>query len=170
MIELVLGGARSGKSRYAEGVVKACSAPSWVYIATGRAWDDEMRERIALHQVDRGEGWQTIEEPLDLSAALETAGDRPVLIDCLTLWLTNLLLEEYDIQPQTATLQMVLSRRKALTVLVGNEVGLGIVPENALARRFRDEAGRLHQAIAAQADRVTLCVAGIPLTIKDVTR
>lgn len=165
MIELVLGGVRSGKSRYAESVVKTTSGP-WCYIATGRAWDEEMRQRIARHRADRGEGWITIEEPLELVGALQKASGHPVLVDCLTLWLTNLLMEERDIASEKASLLDALSQRVGLTVLVGNEVGLGIVPENALARRFRDEAGLLHQGVASVADRVTLCVAGLPVVVK----
>ncbi|MFT8718726.1 bifunctional adenosylcobinamide kinase/adenosylcobinamide-phosphate guanylyltransferase [Acetobacter sp.] len=165
MIELVLGGVRSGKSRYAESVVKTTPGP-WGYIATGRAWDEEMRHRIARHRADRGEGWITIEEPLDLVGALQKAKGHPVLVDCLTLWLTNLLMEERDIASEKARLLEMLSQRVDLTVLVGNEVGLGIVPENALARRFRDESGLLHQAVASVADRVTLCVAGLPVVVK----
>ncbi|AQS85184.1 adenosylcobinamide kinase/adenosylcobinamide phosphate guanyltransferase [Acetobacter aceti] len=168
MIELVLGGVRSGKSHYAESVVKQFPAP-WVYLATGRAWDAEMQERITRHQADRGEGWRTVEEPLELADALVAAGEAPVLVDCLTLWLTNLLMEGRDISVAKKQLLDVLSCRKALTVLVGNEVGLGIVPENALARRFRDEAGWLHQAIASQAQKVVLSVAGIPCVIKNVS-
>lgn len=165
MIELVLGGARSGKSRHAESVIRSCPRP-WTYIATGRAWDEEMAERIALHRADRGDGWVTVEEPVDLPGALEKAEGQPVLVDCLTLWLTNLLLENHDIATATDALMQIMERRMAPLVLVGNEVGLGIVPENALARRFRDEAGRLHQRVAAKADRVVLCVAGIPMTIR----
>lgn len=165
MIELVLGGARSGKSRYAESVVRTQTGP-WVYIATGRAWDAEMRDRIARHQQERGEGWLTVEEPLALAQALRDAGDGPVLVDCLTLWLTNLLLEERNIPAATGEFLEALSARTGMTVLVGNEVGLGIVPDNALARRFRDEAGWLHQKIAALADRVVLTVAGIPMVAK----
>ena len=168
MIELVLGGVRSGKSRYAESVVKQLPAP-WIYLATGQAWDAEMLERIVRHQADRGEGWRTVEEPLELADALVAAGDTPVLVDCLTLWLTNLLMAERDISVAKKRLLDALSDRKALTVLVGNEVGLGIVPENALARRFRDEAGWLHQAIAAQARKVVLSVAGVPCVIKDTS-
>ncbi|MBV1836178.1 bifunctional adenosylcobinamide kinase/adenosylcobinamide-phosphate guanylyltransferase [Acetobacter estunensis] len=165
MIELVLGGARSGKSRHAESVIRSCPGP-WTYIATGRAWDAEMAERIALHRADRGDGWVTVEEPVDLPGALEKVEGQPVLVDCLTLWLTNLLLENQDIATATDALMQVMERRVAPLVLVGNEVGLGIVPDNALARRFRDEAGRLHQRVAARADRVVLCVAGIPMTIR----
>ncbi|NVN13195.1 bifunctional adenosylcobinamide kinase/adenosylcobinamide-phosphate guanylyltransferase [Nguyenibacter vanlangensis] len=163
---LVLGGVRSGKSRHAEALVTA-GPPPWRYIATGRAWDDEMRRRIARHRADRIAGWQTVEEPLALPAALDDAGTLPVLVDCLTLWLTNLLLEDRDIPAATDALLRALRRRPAPTVLVGNEVGLGIVPETPLGRRFRDEAGWLHQAIARQAGRVVLMVAGLPLTVKD---
>ena len=160
---LVLGGARSGKSRHAEALVTAEPGP-WRYIATGRAWDDEMRSRIALHQARRGAGWETIEAPLDLATALD--GPEPALVDCLTLWLSNLILEERDIEQATETLLDALDRRSALTVLVGNEVGLGIVPENALARRFRDEAGLLHQRLAQRAQRVLFVAAGCALEMK----
>ncbi|RUT25482.1 bifunctional adenosylcobinamide kinase/adenosylcobinamide-phosphate guanylyltransferase [Asaia sp. W19] len=160
---LVLGGVRSGKSRHAEKLVTAEPGP-WRYIATGRAWDEEMRARIDLHRAQRDPGWETVEEPLDLAPAL--AHDGPVLIDCLTLWLTNLILEEQDIRKATERLLAALRPRKALSVLVGNEVGLGIVPENALARRFRDEAGLLHQRLACEARRVLFVVAGHALEMK----
>ncbi|GBR04894.1 bifunctional adenosylcobinamide kinase/adenosylcobinamide-phosphate guanylyltransferase [Asaia siamensis] len=160
---LVLGGARSGKSRHAEALVTAQAGP-WRYVATGRAWDDEMRARIALHRAQRGAGWETIEAPLDLVSALH--GSQPVLIDCLTLWLTNLILDEHDIEAATESLLDTLRQRAALTVLVGNEVGLGIVPENALARRFRDEAGLLHQKLAHEARRVLFVAAGCVLEMK----
>ncbi|GBR17904.1 MULTISPECIES: bifunctional adenosylcobinamide kinase/adenosylcobinamide-phosphate guanylyltransferase [Asaia] len=160
---LVLGGARSGKSRHAEALVTAQAGP-WRYVATGRAWDDEMRARIALHRAQRGAGWETIEAPLDLVSALH--GSQPVLIDCLTLWLTNLILDEHDIEAATESLLDTLRQRAALTVLVGNEVGLGIVPENALARRFRDEAGLLHQKLAREARRVLFVAAGCVLEMK----
>lgn len=160
---LVLGGARSGKSRHAEALITAQSGP-WRYVATGRAWDDEMRARIALHRTQRGAGWETIEAPLDLVSALH--GSQPVLIDCLTLWLTNLILDERDIEATTESLLDALRHRAALTVLVGNEVGLGIVPDNALARRFRDEAGLLHQKLAHEARRVLFVVAGCALEMK----
>ena len=164
-IHLVLGGTRSGKSRFAEAQL-ASSTPPWIYLATGRAWDDEMRERIALHRDRRDDRWRTVEAPVHLVAALDDAGDRPVLVDCLSLWLTNLLLDGHDITRETGTLLDGLHRRSAPTLLVGSEVGLGIVPENPLARRFRDEAGLLHQRIAAAANRVTLVVAGLPLAVK----
>ncbi len=162
---LVLGGVRSGKSRHAEQIVTEFPAP-FRYLATGQAWDDEMRERVAAHRARRDERWQTVEVPVRLAAALDEAGERPVLVDCLTLWLTNLLLGEHDVEPAASELMDALARRRAPTVLVGSEVGMGIVPENALARRFRDEAGLLHQRVASVADRVVLVVAGLPLVVK----
>ena len=165
MLALVLGGARSGKSRYAEALLSDLAFP-WRYLATGQAWDDEMRDRIAAHRDRRDGRWQTVEVPLHLPAALDAAGSDPVLVDCLTLWLTNLLLGEHDIKQATSGLMDALARRAAPTVLVGSEAGMGIVPENALARRYRDEAGLLHQRVAAMADRVVLVVAGLPLVLK----
>jgi adenosylcobinamide kinase/adenosylcobinamide-phosphate guanylyltransferase len=163
-LTLILGGARSGKTRYAEGLIKALPAP-WIYVATAEIWDEEMRARIERHKADRSEkGWLTIEAPLDLSAALHT--DHPVLVDCLTLWVTNLMLGEHDIEAATDRLESALARRTAPTFLVANEVGLGIVPDNKMARDFRDHAGRLHQRLAQKADRVLLMVAGLPLTVK----
>ncbi len=164
-LTLLLGGARSGKSRHAEAIMAGLPSP-WIYLATGRAWDEEMQARIAEHRARRGPGWRTIEVPLAMPAALDAAGANPVLVDCLTLWLTNLLLEPCDIEQAVADCLAALQRRTAPTLLVGSEVGLGIVPDNALARRFRDEAGRLHQRIAAVADQVVLMVAGLPLLVK----
>jgi adenosyl cobinamide kinase/adenosyl cobinamide phosphate guanylyltransferase len=165
VLTLVLGGARSGKSRHAEAIVTALPGP-WAYIATAQAFDAEMQARIAAHRAARAEGWETIEAPLDVAAALARAGARPALLDCLTLWLTNLMLGDHDIAAATAALHAALDARAAPTVLVGNEVGLSIVPENPLARAFRDEAGRLHQSLAARADRVLFMVAGLPMTVK----
>lgn len=162
---LVLGGARSGKSRQAEGLITRHPGP-WVYIATAEAGDDEMAARIAVHRARRGAGWRTIEAPVDLAAAFTAVEAAPVLLDCLTLWLTNLLLGEHDIARWIATLEALLARRQAPTVLVANEVGLGIVPDNALARRFRDEAGALNALLAARADRVLFMVAGYPIEVK----
>jgi len=162
---LVLGGARSGKSRHAEALVARHPAP-WAYIATAEAWDDEMHARIAAHQARRGAEWRTIHAPLDLAAALGDAGARPALVDCLTLWLTNLMLGDHDIGAATAALEAALDARAAPTVLVANEVGLGIVPENALARRFRDAAGVLNQRLAARAAAVHFIAAGLPLVLK----
>ena len=166
-VTLVLGGARSGKSALAERVVlRAGGAP--VYIATAQAWDDEMRARIAQHRAQRdGQGWETVEAPLDLSGALADLDPaRPVLIDCLTLWLTNHLLAEHAIDQQVGGLIDALQGRPGPTVLVANEVGLGIVPDNALARAFRDHAGRCNQRIAAMADTVVFTAAGLPMVLK----
>ncbi|MBY0259951.1 bifunctional adenosylcobinamide kinase/adenosylcobinamide-phosphate guanylyltransferase [Methylobacterium sp.] len=161
---LVLGGARSGKSAHAEALIEACPAP-WLYLATAEIWDDEMRERIALHRARRPEGWITRDVPLALPEAV-AAATGPVLVDCLTLWLTNLMLSEADLEAATAALLAACAAAPGPLVLVGSEVGLGIVPENALARRFRDAAGRLHQRLAARADHVVLTVAGLPLIVK----
>jgi len=163
-LTLVLGGARSGKSRYAEGLITRLPPP-WVYVATAQAFDDEMRARITEHRGRRAAGWRAVEAPLALADALRDAGDAPVLVDCLTLWLSNLMLGDADLAAAESSLDAALDRA-ALTVLVSNEVGLGIVPDNALARRFRDQAGQLHQRLAARADRVVFTVAGLPLFVK----
>ncbi len=161
---LVLGGARSGKSAYAERLIEACPAP-WLYLATAQAWDDEMRARIHEHRARRSAGWHTRDVPTALPEAV-AASTGPVLVDCLTLWVTNLLLAEADLDAATEALARACAAAPGPLVLVGNEVGLGIVPDNALARRFRDAAGRLHQRLAREADRVVLTVAGLPLTVK----
>jgi adenosyl cobinamide kinase/adenosyl cobinamide phosphate guanylyltransferase len=166
-LTFVLGGARSGKSRYAESVIAALSPP-WTYIATAEAGDAEMAERIAAHRARRGPLWQTIEAPRDPAAALKLSHGRPVLIDCLTLWLSNLMLAEADIEAAIAHLEQALTAVTAPAVLVANEVGYGIVPDYPLGRRFRDQQGVLNQRIAARADRVVLVVAGLPLTVKGV--
>ncbi|TIL77642.1 MAG: bifunctional adenosylcobinamide kinase/adenosylcobinamide-phosphate guanylyltransferase, partial [Mesorhizobium sp.] len=156
----------SGKSTHAETLVTASPSP-WAYIATAEAYDDEMCERIVLHRARRGEGWATVDAPLDLAAAIEALPDhQPVLIDCLTLWLTNHMLAERDLDAECRRLVDVLSRPRGPWFVVSNEVGLGIVPDNALARRFRDAAGRLNQQVAAVADTVLLMVAGLPLKVK----
>ena len=164
---LVLGGARSGKSVFAERLA-ADTGLSRHYVATGRAWDEEMRERIARHRTDRGEGWQTHEEPVDLVGRLEALDDATsvILVDCLTLWVTNLMMEELDMAQEFARLAAFVPRVRAKLVLVSNEVGLGIVPENRIAREFRDHAGRLHQAIAQSAGQVYFVAAGLPLKMK----
>lgn len=164
---LVLGGARSGKSAFAERLV-AETGLSRHYIATGRAFDDEMRERIARHREDRGDGWQTHEEPLALAARIADVAraDRAVLVDCLTLWVTNLMLEERDIAVECSGLLEALRQAPGRIVLVSNEVGLGIVPENRMAREFRDHAGRLHQKVAALVPEVYFIAAGLPLKMK----
>jgi adenosylcobinamide kinase/adenosylcobinamide-phosphate guanylyltransferase len=162
---LILGGARSGKSAYAERLVTALQPP-WVYCATGQAFDREMRERIARHQADRRVGWITIETPLEL-AELLAVETRPILVDCLTLWLTNVMLAGRDAPAEIEKLLASVSAAKALIVFVSNEVGLGIVPDNALARTFRDHAGRLHQELAKHANKVVFMVAGLPMVLKD---
>jgi adenosylcobinamide kinase/adenosylcobinamide-phosphate guanylyltransferase len=166
-LTLVLGGARSGKSRHAEALV-ASIAPPWRYVATAQALDEEMDERIALHRRRRGSGWETHEAPVDLAGTIARLGEQfaPILVDCLTLWLTNLMLAEHDVATAVAKLETALEAAVAPIVLVANEVGLGIVPENALARRFRDEAGRLSQRLAGRADRVFFMVAGLPMQVK----
>jgi adenosylcobinamide kinase / adenosylcobinamide-phosphate guanylyltransferase len=163
-LTLVLGGARSGKSRHAEALITAGSPP-WVYVATAEPLDDEMTARIAAHRARRGAGWRDVEAPRDLAGALAGVRDA-VLVDCLTLWLSNLMLADADIEAESARLEDVLTRMTGPVVLVSNEVGAGIVPDNALARRFRDAQGRLNQRIAARADRVVLMVAGLPLVVK----
>jgi adenosylcobinamide kinase/adenosylcobinamide-phosphate guanylyltransferase len=166
-LTLILGGARSGKSPHAEALVTALPPP-WHYVATAQAYDAEMRERIALHRERRGEGWQTHEAPIELPECLAKLGvaAAPILVDCLTLWLTNIMLGERDVTAAARALEAALDEARAPVVLVSNEVGLGIVPDNALARRFRDEAGRLHQRLAARADRVLFMVAGLPMVVK----
>ncbi|TCA27846.1 bifunctional adenosylcobinamide kinase/adenosylcobinamide-phosphate guanylyltransferase [Rhizobium leguminosarum bv. viciae] len=163
----ILGGARSGKSRFAEDLVTATGLDRH-YLATGRAWDEEMQARISQHMTDRGPSWTTHEEPLDLVGKL-TAIDRKeriVLIDCLTLWVTNLMMEERNMAAEFAVLANFLPAAKARLVFVSNEVGLGIVPDNRMARDFRDHAGRLHQSIAAKAAEVYFIAAGLPLKMK----
>jgi adenosylcobinamide kinase/adenosylcobinamide-phosphate guanylyltransferase len=164
-VTLILGGARSGKSRHAEEIIQGLPPP-WIYIATAQAFDDEMRDRIAEHRRRRGDDWRTIEAPIDLAGALAEAGGRPVLIDCLTLWLTNLMLGDHSVAAEASVFEEALARLSAPTVLVSNEVGLGLVPETPLGRSFRDEAGRLNQRIAAKAGRVLFMVAGLPMTVK----
>ncbi|MER9570869.1 bifunctional adenosylcobinamide kinase/adenosylcobinamide-phosphate guanylyltransferase [Mesorhizobium opportunistum] len=165
-LTFIIGGARGRKSAHAETLATALPSP-WTYIATADAFDDEMRERIALHRSRRGEGWSTIDAPLDLAGAIEALPDnQPVLVDCLTLWLTNHMLGERDLEQECQRLAAVLSRPRGSWFVVSNEVGQGIVPDNALARRFRDAAGRLNQQVAAIADTVLLMVAGLPLKVK----
>ena len=139
--------------------------PPWVYCATAQALDDEMRARIAHHRQRRGEGWLTVEAPLALAPVIE-AETRPMLVDCLTLWLTNIMLAGRDAEAETAALIEAARASRAPIFFVANEVGLGIVPDNALAREFRDNAGRLNQAVAALAAEAVFMVAGLPLVLK----
>ena len=165
-LTLVLGGARSGKSRYAEWLIETYPPP-WIYVATAEARDKEMAERIAAHRKRRDSEWQTVEAPHDLAEVLAAVpAGSAVLVDCLTLWLSNLMEEGADIEAQTAALKETLAEMAGPTVLVSNEVGLGIVPDNPLARRFRDLQGRLNQDLAAQAARVVMMVAGVAIPVK----
>lgn len=165
-IILITGGARSGKSTRAEARVRALAGRP-VYVATSEALDDEMRERIAKHRARRGSEWLERETPLELVTVLvETDGGGPRLVDCLTLWLSNLMHAERDWKKEAKLLVDALNRQKSPVVLVTNEVGLGIVPENALARRFRDAAGILNQMVAHAADEVEFVVAGLPMRVK----
>lgn len=164
---LILGGARSGKSRFAEELAQAAPGRR-IYIATAEALDDEMAQRIAHHRLQRGDGWQTVECPLALADAItaHAVPDVVVLVDCLTLWLSNLMMADADIAAECGRLADAISAAPGTLLLVSNEVGQGIVPDNALARRFRDEAGRLNQAIARIADAVWFVTAGIPTRLK----
>lgn len=165
-LTLVLGGARAGKSAFAEGLAKAWDRR--VYVATAVVTDGEMAERIAQHRARRGPDWRTVEEPLELSAVLqrESAPTTGVLVDCLTVWLGNLMHHERDVDAAGEALLDALAAAPGPVVLVANEVGLGIVPDNAMARAFRDHAGRLNQAVARVASRVFFVTAGIPMTLK----
>jgi adenosylcobinamide kinase/adenosylcobinamide-phosphate guanylyltransferase len=169
-LTLIIGGARSGKSALALTLAEAEAerrggAP--VMIATAEALDDEMAERIARHRAERGPAWRTLEAPLAVAEAFAgLSGQDCALVDCLTLWLSNLMFAEADLDATTETLLAVAAASPAAVVMVANEVGMGIVPENALARRFRDEAGRLNRRVADQADRVVVMFAGQALTLK----
>jgi adenosylcobinamide kinase/adenosylcobinamide-phosphate guanylyltransferase len=166
-VTLVLGGARSGKSRYAERLAEAVAAAG-TYCATAEAGDPEMAARIAAHRARRGVFWRTVEEPLALAAVIgaETQADRPLLVDCLTLWLSNLLLAGRRVETEADTLCVALRLAAGPVVLVANEVGMGLVPETALGREFRDAAGRLNQELASIADHVVFVAAGLPLVLK----
>jgi len=176
-LTLVLGGARSGKSLYAESLAHG----NKTYIATAEAFDEEMTERIARHRNQRGDGWATIEAPLELAAVLSNPSfrrkpesmaadlrrsDEFVLVDCITVWIGNLMHHERDIRAEVARLCDTLRTVTADIVVVSNEVGLSVVPENAMARRFRDEQGLANQRIAEIADRVVFLAAGLPLVLK----
>jgi adenosylcobinamide kinase/adenosylcobinamide-phosphate guanylyltransferase len=166
-LTLILGGARSGKSREAERRVLA-SGLEPVYLATAEALDDEMAARIAAHRSRRGPAWRTIEEPLDVAGALkrEAAAGRACLVDCLTLWLTNLMVRGRPIEPEVDRLLQLLPDLPGARVLVSNEVGQGVVPTGAMARAFVDHAGRLHQRIAERADVVVFMTAGLGHRLK----
>ncbi len=164
---LILGGMRSGKSRRAEELA-AASGLAPVYLATAVAGDAETESRIAAHRARRGENWRTVEVPVELAAAIsrEARPDRILLVDCLTMWLTNLLMAEMEVAAACDRLEEALRDRRGPILLVSNEVGLGVVPAAPLSRRFLDHAGNLHRRLAALADRVELVVAGLPLALK----
>lgn len=166
-LTLVLGGARSGKSAFAEKLVTGATETP-VYLATAQAHDDEMAARIQAHQKAReSAGWHTIEEPVDLTDVLEARERHEVvLLDCATLWLSNLIMEDRDVAAETQKVMTALTATKARVVVVSNEIGLGVVPDNALARRFRDDQGQLNQNIAAEAQLVVTVMAGLPLVLK----
>jgi adenosylcobinamide kinase/adenosylcobinamide-phosphate guanylyltransferase len=167
MRELILGGARSGKSALAVRLARS-SGLAVTVVATATAGDAEMAERIARHRAARPPAWRVVEEPIALAATLrvECVADRLVVVDCLTLWLSNLLLAEAPLESEHAALLDALPTLPGRVLFVANEVGLGIVPENALGRRFRDLAGLLNQAVAARCERVTLVAAGLPIVLK----
>ena len=169
-LRLIIGGARSGKSAHAQSLAEAAAqrlGGAAVMIATAEALDDEMRERIARHRAERGAGWRTVETPLKLAEAISRLDPADcAVVDCLTLWLSNLMFAERDLEAETEALLQAAGRSGSEIILVTNEVGMSIVPENALARRFRDEAGRLNRRVAERADQVTVMFAGIPLVLK----
>jgi adenosylcobinamide kinase/adenosylcobinamide-phosphate guanylyltransferase len=162
-LTLVLGGARSGKSRHAEMLIMRATPP-WTYVATAQAFDREMRERIGKHRARRSSDWRTLEIPVDIADAVRS--DAPLLLDCATLWLSNAMLAGRDIEVETDRLIAAMREAPGPLVVVSNEVGLGIVPETALGRDFRDAQGILNQRIAAVADYVVFMAAGLPLTLK----
>jgi adenosylcobinamide kinase/adenosylcobinamide-phosphate guanylyltransferase len=165
-LTLVLGGARSGKSRHAQ-ILAMANPPPWIYVATAEALDDEMRERIVMHKADRGEGWSTIEEPIELARAVADApAGVPIVVDCITLWLSNLMLADHNVDSAVAAFTKGLDGRQAPTIVVSSEVGGGIVPETPLGRAFRDQAGLVNQQLAAVAHTVLFMVAGLAMKLK----
>ena len=167
MNTLVLGGARSGKTAFALAQAELCGLKC-VYIATAAAHDDEMARRIERHKAERNATWATVEEEIDLPRVMvrESSIDRVILIDCLTLWLSNVLFADLDLDAMSFALVSSVARAKGPVIFVSNEIGLGIVPDNALSRRFRDAQGLLNQRIAKACERVVLIAAGLPLTLK----
>lgn len=166
-LTLVIGGAASGKSAFAENILENSGLPL-VYLATARIWDNETKTRVDRHVARRDDRWTTISEPLDLAPVLAArSGDEAVLLDCATMWLTNLMMDERDLEQAPDMLLGALGASPAPVVVVTNEVGQGIVPDNAMARTFREAQGRLNIALAAQADRVIQVVAGLPNILKE---
>ncbi|HWK38615.1 MAG TPA: bifunctional adenosylcobinamide kinase/adenosylcobinamide-phosphate guanylyltransferase [Hyphomicrobium sp.] len=163
-LTLVLGGARSGKSRYAEELITRADPP-WTYVATAEAHDEEMRHRIAHHQARRQGQWETLDAPMELAGTIATLA-KPTLIDCLTLWLSNVMLAERDVEAETTRLIQAMRHTPVPLIAVSNEVGMGLVPETPLGRAFRDAQGRLNQRVATVAGRVVFVAAGLPLNLK----
>ncbi len=163
---LILGGARSGKTRRALALAEEMPRP--VYLATAEGRDDEMRDRIARHRAERGPRWRTVEEPVELAAAIARQADAGtgLLVDCLTLWLSNLMEHGRDVAAETGALCAAAAAFPGRLILVSNEVGMGLVPETPLGRAFRDAQGRLNQAVAARVDAVEFVAAGLPLRLK----
>lgn len=165
-LTIVTGGAKSGKSRFAERLVIGSCRPR-IYIATAQVWDDEMRVKVDDHRKDRGGDWHTVEAPRDVAAALaQVPANAVVLLDCATMWLTNCMLDDGDLSAETTAFLAALTACPAPVVVVTNELGWSIVPDNALARRFRDAQGRLNQQLAAQAGLVVAVISGLPLVLK----
>lgn len=167
LVHLILGGARSGKSGYGESLARQAGCDV-TYVATAQALDGEMNERITQHQLDRPSHWLTIEEPLALADVItqHSVPDSVVLVDCLTLWLMNVMHHELDLTDAVDAVLVALQQAKGLVILVSNEITMGVVPMGELSRRYVDNLGRLHQQIAKQASHVTLMVAGIPMVVK----
>jgi len=167
MKTLILGGARSGKSARAQRIAEA-AAKKRFFIATAEAWDTEMAARIERHQADRGAGWHTVEAPIELAAAIKSHedGGAVCLVDCLTLWLSNLMHNDRDVEKELVALCDVVRKSSSPLIFVSNEVGMGLVPETPLGREFRDAQGRLNQLMVAVCDRVEFVAAGLPLTLK----
>lgn len=165
-LTFVIGGAASGKSDLAERLARATGKPR-LYLATLQPFDDEMRAKVADHRAARGPDWDTVETPIGPGAVIRAAGaDRVILLDCLTLWLTNVMLGEHDIDAAVGALLADLSAAPCDVIVVSNEVGMGIVPDNALSRRFRNAQGRLNRQVATRADTVVTVIAGLPLVLK----
>lgn len=169
-VTLVLGGARSGKSGYAKHsaeVAAQVAGGRLVMLVTAEALDDEMKARIAAHRAGRGKEWTTVDAPIALAQAItELKPDDRIVIDCLTVWMQNLLAKDIDVDAATTALIDALNHRRYPTWIISNEIGSGIAPEDAEARKYRDACGRLHQRVAAAADQVVLMVAGLPLQVK----
>ena len=165
-LTLVLGGARSGKSRHAQ-ILAMATPPPWIYVATAQALDEEMEERIAKHKAARGEGWSTIEEPIELARAVADAPESaPLVVDCVTLWLSNMMLGQHDVETAVTRFIKCLDGRRAPTFVVSSEVGGGLVPETPLGRAFRDKAGLINQHLAVSAHQVLYMVAGLAMPLK----